>query len=481
MDTLYCNQVTLHLGCSRKLNTISVNTRQNTKSKYGDRKRFERASQKQSSNTYTTSYERVKLCRERKKYIKSSERVNVGEFTQNKRPVCGWISLWLFHFLIVIVLRRLACTEKNASCDRQCSSSVRNNRWHHNVRNNRWHHNVRNNRWHHNVRNNRWHHNVRNNRWHHNVRNNRWHHNVRINRWHHNVRINRWHHNVRINRWHHNVRINRWHHNVRNNRWHHNVRISVANPTTGDPRDNPLTSGIVRHDPHLRKEGSEICEYQNAAWVCRVLTLSSWDSLAWCRTRKNLIPWNSLSQDAGIMAGPVRARGAMEFLCSSFPPPPPIREQDAVVLATVEQESYSCDKRSTARRKQQQRHDNRYDGNTALLARRSDEALGVRVSVARIAPSLLDLGLTRLIGGVAFASAPSYFKVTAVNKYQNSTRDGKLHKNIAVKLLSIGKKLLVHGFSVSQTSAAYCSYNSYLPSTPGRQALIGLTHEFDSA
>ncbi|KAJ8871872.1 hypothetical protein PR048_028212 [Dryococelus australis] len=34
----------------------------------------------------------------------------------------------------------------------------------------------------------------------------------------------------------------------------------------------------------------------------------------------------------------------------------------------------------------------RYDGNTARLARRSDEALGVRVSVARTAPSLLDTG-----------------------------------------------------------------------------------------
>ncbi|KAJ8874634.1 hypothetical protein PR048_025500 [Dryococelus australis] len=34
----------------------------------------------------------------------------------------------------------------------------------------------------------------------------------------------------------------------------------------------------------------------------------------------------------------------------------------------------------------------RYDGNTARLARRSDEALEVRVSVARIAPSLLSLG-----------------------------------------------------------------------------------------
>ncbi|KAJ8867936.1 hypothetical protein PR048_031745 [Dryococelus australis] len=34
----------------------------------------------------------------------------------------------------------------------------------------------------------------------------------------------------------------------------------------------------------------------------------------------------------------------------------------------------------------------RHDGNTADLARRSDEALGVRESVARIARSLLDLG-----------------------------------------------------------------------------------------
>ncbi|KAJ8895260.1 hypothetical protein PR048_000585 [Dryococelus australis] len=34
----------------------------------------------------------------------------------------------------------------------------------------------------------------------------------------------------------------------------------------------------------------------------------------------------------------------------------------------------------------------RYDGNTARLARRSDDTLGVRINVARIAPSLLDFG-----------------------------------------------------------------------------------------
>ncbi|KAJ8870232.1 hypothetical protein PR048_029249 [Dryococelus australis] len=37
----------------------------------------------------------------------------------------------------------------------------------------------------------------------------------------------------------------------------------------------------------------------------------------------------------------------------------------------------------------------RHDGNTARLARRSDEAVGARVTVARIAPSLLDLGAAR--------------------------------------------------------------------------------------
>ncbi|KAJ8878611.1 hypothetical protein PR048_019192 [Dryococelus australis] len=43
----------------------------------------------------------------------------------------------------------------------------------------------------------------------------------------------------------------------------------------------------------------------------------------------------------------------------------------------------------------------RYGGNTARLARRSDEALGLRVIVARIAPSLLDLGRATTFGGEA--------------------------------------------------------------------------------
>ncbi|KAJ8894474.1 hypothetical protein PR048_007128 [Dryococelus australis] len=46
------------------------------------------------------------------------------------------------------------------------------------------------------------------------------------------------------------------------------------------------------------------------------------------------------------------------------------------------------------------RQDIRYNGNTARFARRSDKALGARVSVARIAPSLLDRGRESSHGGI---------------------------------------------------------------------------------
>ncbi|KAJ8866451.1 hypothetical protein PR048_032294 [Dryococelus australis] len=50
------------------------------KSKHRNRIRLERASQKQSSDTHERSYDRVKLCRERKINAKASERVNVDVF-----------------------------------------------------------------------------------------------------------------------------------------------------------------------------------------------------------------------------------------------------------------------------------------------------------------------------------------------------------------------------------------------------------------
>ncbi|KAJ8877813.1 hypothetical protein PR048_022271 [Dryococelus australis] len=55
---------------------MSDYTRQKAKSKYRNRIQLERASQKQSSDTHKTPYDRAKLCRERKINIKASERVN---------------------------------------------------------------------------------------------------------------------------------------------------------------------------------------------------------------------------------------------------------------------------------------------------------------------------------------------------------------------------------------------------------------------
>ncbi|KAJ8871035.1 hypothetical protein PR048_027339 [Dryococelus australis] len=69
----------------RKLNTISAYTSQKAKSKYRNRVWLERASQKKSSDTHETPYDRVKRCRGRKINIKASERANVDAFTQNKR------------------------------------------------------------------------------------------------------------------------------------------------------------------------------------------------------------------------------------------------------------------------------------------------------------------------------------------------------------------------------------------------------------
>ncbi|KAJ8872675.1 hypothetical protein PR048_026287 [Dryococelus australis] len=64
---------------------MSAYTRQKAKLKYRNRVRLKRTSEKQSSDTHKTPYDRVKRGRERKINIKASERVNVDVFTQNKR------------------------------------------------------------------------------------------------------------------------------------------------------------------------------------------------------------------------------------------------------------------------------------------------------------------------------------------------------------------------------------------------------------
>lgn len=59
---------------------MSAYTRQKAKSKYRDRIRLERASQKQSNGTNKTPYDRVKQCRERKR-MNAAERINDGAST----------------------------------------------------------------------------------------------------------------------------------------------------------------------------------------------------------------------------------------------------------------------------------------------------------------------------------------------------------------------------------------------------------------
>ncbi|KAJ8871299.1 hypothetical protein PR048_027610 [Dryococelus australis] len=58
----------------------------------------------------------------------------------------------------------------------------------------------------------------------------------------------------------------------------------------------------------------------------------------------------------------------------------------------------------------------RHDGNTARTARRGDEALGVRVSIARIAPSLIDLGK----GGVHPTLQINFMKFAEIENMYNS-------------------------------------------------------------
>ncbi|KAJ8870801.1 hypothetical protein PR048_027100 [Dryococelus australis] len=60
----------------RALDNVGLHSSKKAKSKYRNRIRLERASQKQSSDTYKTPYDRVKRCRERNINIKASERIN---------------------------------------------------------------------------------------------------------------------------------------------------------------------------------------------------------------------------------------------------------------------------------------------------------------------------------------------------------------------------------------------------------------------
>ncbi|KAJ8872263.1 hypothetical protein PR048_025865 [Dryococelus australis] len=79
------NAITL-LACQRIKECVTLNDyiRQKVKSKDRNRVRLERASQKQSLDTYKTPYDRVKRYRERKINTKASDCVNVGAYSRNE-------------------------------------------------------------------------------------------------------------------------------------------------------------------------------------------------------------------------------------------------------------------------------------------------------------------------------------------------------------------------------------------------------------
>ncbi|KAJ8872809.1 hypothetical protein PR048_026425 [Dryococelus australis] len=128
----------------------------------------------------------------------------------------------------------------------------------------------------------------------------------------------------------------------------------------GDPRENLLTSGIVRRNSHLRKSGASS------------LTAES--------PRPPYTKWCSLMCSSSGVVVYEHTQYRLDNQCRKVTFWSSISERE---------KSRRCENffeygvtRSRLRTQ---------DGNTARLARRSDETLGVPVSVARIAPSLLTL------------------------------------------------------------------------------------------
>ncbi|KAJ8888190.1 hypothetical protein PR048_007677 [Dryococelus australis] len=100
---IYCPKIFTHVqNCrqspraltyaSRMQGVNSAFTRQKAKSKYINRIRLERVSQKQSSDTHETPYDRVKRCRERKINIKASECVNLASHQGDPDSIPGCVT-----------------------------------------------------------------------------------------------------------------------------------------------------------------------------------------------------------------------------------------------------------------------------------------------------------------------------------------------------------------------------------------------------
>ncbi|KAJ8877485.1 hypothetical protein PR048_021940 [Dryococelus australis] len=161
------------------------------------------------------------------------------------------------------------------------------------------------------------------------------------------------------------------------------IRREVWTGETGDPQENSLASGIVRHDSHMRKSGRDPAENRT-----RFALMGSFHtgSLAWGMRR--LSEHIQAENPTGVYRLPEkRVDGLINdaSLWSTWP-------RQLVPRDICESDGTECVNKKKRRGRGPREGKKRYDGNSARLASRSDETLGVRVSAARIAPSLLDLG-----------------------------------------------------------------------------------------
>ncbi|KAJ8867891.1 hypothetical protein PR048_031696 [Dryococelus australis] len=214
---------------------------------------------------------------------------------------------------------------------------------------------------------------------------------------------------------------------------------------TGDPRENTLTSGIVRHESHCETPvatPSGIDPEQNshgcAIFVQRVSNMTSQKHNSavamilltieyisfYTATQRDMIDCKSFYTIKYILLGQyqlgsplVDDRPIMNAVkyrevsgvkwtnrtmhCVKEEKKTVIsmqverKEKDSIKLLEI---ALTCGIGKMSRPRIFR--DKLADGNTARLARKSDEALGVHVSVARIAPSLVYLGRRRLFGSV---------------------------------------------------------------------------------
>ncbi|KAJ8891826.1 hypothetical protein PR048_004380 [Dryococelus australis] len=149
---------------------------------------------------------------------------------------------------------------------------------------------------------------------------------------------------------------------------------------------------------------------RNTALLHVLYSICSDEDELWFDSRQAVSPLASHQGEPGSISGritpgfsqvgivPDDATGRWGFSGISLSPSPELLHSRLISLTSALKTSLLrvlCTETFSVKlfaRKRLSRTEQRHDGNTARHARRSDEALGVRVSVARIAPSLLDLG-----------------------------------------------------------------------------------------